>query len=57
MRQGTQVCSRRECYAAATMGCGWGLGTGLVLWYCPAHFVEQLARLACLLGAARRRAA
>jgi len=52
-----KVCSHRGCYAPAPFGVGWGLGSGLVQWFCGAHFVAELARAAGLLGAARRRAA
>jgi len=47
----TRVCAHRGCNLPAPMGCGWGLSTGLVQWYCTGHFVEQLARLAGLLRA------
>lgn len=52
-------CSAPGCPRPGAVGLGWGLGTGLVLWYCLDHFEEQLARLARLLDAAAhwRRAA
>ena len=51
-----KVCSHQRCMRSGEMGMGWGLGTGLVQWYCPDHFAPALTRLSGLLIAARRTA-
>jgi hypothetical protein len=51
-----RVCSHQRCMRSGEMGMGWGLGTGLVQWYCPDHFAPALTRLDGLLTAARRTA-
>jgi hypothetical protein len=47
----TKVCSHRGCFRPAPHGLGWGLSTGMVQWFCAAHFPPALSRLAGLLRA------
>ena len=48
-----QLCQAKGClHREARRGLGWGLGTGLVFWYCDGCYLAALARLARLLEAA-----
>jgi len=45
----SKVCSHRGCFKPAPHGLGWGLSTGAVQWFCGAHYLSALVRLAGLL--------